>query len=105
MPECRPGAGCKSARGHRTRPREPGMPPRPRPIGRDSKLYTDVNETVTNSFRPSLAFFTTLLSSQTHSAFAVHQTSQSKILLRWMHSGDRAAYSGDAKRSHRSVMC
>jgi len=24
MPECRPGAGCKSARGRRTRPREPG---------------------------------------------------------------------------------
>ena len=24
MPECRPGAGCNSARGHRTRPREPG---------------------------------------------------------------------------------
>src|SRR5215472_2516701 len=27
MPECRPGAGCKAARGHRTRPREPGLPP------------------------------------------------------------------------------
>ena len=31
MPKCRPGAGCKAARGHRTRPRDLGMPPRPRP--------------------------------------------------------------------------
>ena len=29
--QSRPGAGCKSARGHRTRPRGLGMPPRPRP--------------------------------------------------------------------------
>jgi len=81
MPKCRPGAGCKAARGHRTRPREPGMPPgRDRIIRRDSKPYvtiteTFVNKTVTNSFRPSPAFFTTLLSSQTHSA------PQSEILL------------------------
>ena len=35
MPECRPGAGCKAARGHRTRAREPGLPPgRDRIIGR-----------------------------------------------------------------------
>jgi len=86
MPECRPGAGCKAARGHRTRPREPGLPPGRDRTRRGSKLYvtiteTFVNKTVTNSFRPSPAFFTTLLSSQTHSAFPVHQTSQSEILL------------------------
>src|SRR6516164_9956706 len=86
MPECRPGAGCKAARGHRTRPREPGLPPGRDRTRRGSKLYvtiteTFVNKTVTNSFRPSPAFFTTLLSSLTHSAFPVHQTSQSEILL------------------------
>jgi hypothetical protein len=35
----RPGAGCKSARGHRTRPAGPGLPPGPRPYGRGSALY------------------------------------------------------------------
>src|SRR5262249_61857187 len=51
--QCRPGAGCKAARGHRTRPRDPGMPPRPRPYrARFDLLYVtemgtnvNVNET------------------------------------------------------------
>jgi len=52
MPKCRPGAGCKAARGHRTRPREPGMPPgRDRIIRRDSKPYVTVTVTIVNEKR------------------------------------------------------
>ena len=48
MPECRP----KAARGHRTRPREPGMPPgRDRIIRRDSKPYVTVTVTIVNEKR------------------------------------------------------
>jgi len=49
MPKCRPGAGCKAARGHRTRPRGLGLPPgRARIIGRDSETYVTEMETYVN---------------------------------------------------------
>ena len=47
--QSRPGAGCKPARGRRTRPRSLGMPPRPRPRrARFRDLYVTVKETLVN---------------------------------------------------------
>jgi hypothetical protein len=63
MPECRPGAGCKSARGHRPRPCDPTMPAGPlRFTGRGMGAYvtapvTNVNEKGTNNFRSAAELF------------------------------------------------